>query len=299
MIRQLVPHWNGRLGYIRKQPNGPASARNAGTLAATTPFVLYHDSDVELPADWITNALVRMREDAELAAVGGYILYAFDPSRVNAYGGDLGRFGLAWDVDEDTPLDPAQGPAQRIWINCSAMLARTEAMRKIDGFEEDFFYGYEDSDIGWRLNLAGHRVSVFPELKARHHVDANPGDAHQQIVFHYCKNRLRSLLRNAESHHLPIMLAAYIGYTLVDLILRPHRLAKIRALHWNLARLDQTLSLRRTTQRQRVTSDRKIFSLGSRRWLPPRPLAGQRRRPVAGAFTQGRNTERSISDDRV
>jgi len=300
MIRELMPAWGGRLRYIRREPNGPASARNSGLAAATTPFVLFLDSDIDLPPDWVSSALSRFAKDPSLGAAGGYILYAFNPARVNAYGGDLSRMGLAWDVDEGTALDPSKGPARRIWVNCSAMLARADAVRAAGGFDETFFYGHEDTDLGWRLNLMGCRVEVFPELRAIHNVSADPGMAHPEIVFHYCKNRLRSMLRNASAGNLAVMLAAYAAYAIADVLARPPRAPKARALAWNLARLGETLRLRGATQRGRAVPDAEIFAHGSRRWLPPTALAGRRRRPAgeAGAAVSGAPDPRQ-ADDRI
>lgn len=299
-VAALIPQWHGRLGYIRREPNGPASARNTGLAAATTPYVLFHDSDIELPPEWIARALRRMKQAPELGAVGGHIVYAFDPDRVNAYGGDMGLLGLAWDVDEGTALDRGKPAASRIWINCSAMLADAEAVRLAGGFDETFFYGYEDSDLGWRLCLTGRPVSVFPELQARHHVDADPGLAHQQIVFHYCKNRLRTLLKNAGSWHLPLMLCGYALYTLADIALRAPRAAKWRALAWNLSNLTDTLALRRQVQAHRTVPDAVVLSRGGRRWFPPSRLAGRRRRPSGPGIQAGiPGHAGAVSDDRL
>jgi GT2 family glycosyltransferase len=300
MIRELMPAWGGRLRYIRRDPNGPASARNSGLAATTTPYVLFLDSDIDLPPDWVARALAHFADDASLRAAGGYILYAFNPSGVNAYGGDLSRMGLAWDVDEGTALDPSKGPARRIWVNCSAMLARADSVREAGGFDETFFYGHEDTDLGWRMNLMGHRVEVFPDLRAIHNVSADPGMAHPEIVFHYCKNRLRSMLRNASAANLPVMLAAYAAYAIADVLARAPRAPKVRALAWNLARLGQTLGLRRATQRKRAVPDAEVFGHGSERWLPPTALAGRRRRPAgeAGAAASGPSTPRQ-ADDRI
>jgi GT2 family glycosyltransferase len=191
--------------------------------------------------------------------------------------------GLAWDVDEATVLDPSKGPARRIWVNCSAMLARTDAVQAAGGFDETFFYGHEDTDLGWRMNLMGYRVEVFPDLRAIHNVSADPGPAHPEIVFHYCKNRLRSMLRNAAGLNLPVMLAGYAAYSLADVLARPPRGPKLRALAWNLARLGETLALRRATQQKRAVPDSVVLRYGSYRWLPPTPLAGRRRRPAGEA----------------
>ena len=279
LVHALMPVWHGRLHYRRKVPRGPAAARNLGLAEARTNLVLFLDSDVELPSNWLRLALARVVADPGLAALGGFVLYAFDPSRVNAYGGDLGRMGLAWDACEGQALDPQTPAAKRVWINCSAMLARSAAVREVGAFDEDFFYGYEDSDLGWRLCLAGHHVAVFPELRVFHHVDPAVGTAHPQIVFHACKNRLRSLLRNASAATLAPRLLAYAIYVAVDLLLRGPRRQKWAALCWNLRRLRHTLALRAKTQATRRCSDAEIFHATSRRLFPPTSLGNRRRRP--------------------
>ncbi|RYF40424.1 MAG: glycosyltransferase family 2 protein [Comamonadaceae bacterium] len=297
MVAGEQPAWEGRLRYVRKAPQGPASARNLGLGMACTPYVLFHDSDIELASDWALRAVAQLDGDPSLGAVGGYIVYAFDPGRVNAYGGDLGWFGLAWDVDEGKPLRPGTAAADRVWINCSAMLVRRAAAVQAGAFDETFFYGFEDTDLGWRMCITGHRVRVVPELVARHNVDPSPGQAHPEIVFHYCKNRLRMLLRNTQGHRLPWALGAYLAYTLVDVLLRAPRLPKLRALAWNLAHWRATGSLRRSMQAQRATSDRQILALGEGRAFPPTRLGGQRRRGTEGGAVPAR--ERVGADDRV
>src|SRR5688572_20285417 len=52
VVGRIAAEWGGRLGYVRKEPKGPASARNAGLALVRTPFVAFIDSDVELPANW-------------------------------------------------------------------------------------------------------------------------------------------------------------------------------------------------------------------------------------------------------
>jgi len=294
-----LPLWSGKLRYVCRAPNGPSSARNTGLAMTSTPYVLFHDSDIELPAHWIEVALARMLAEPGLGAVGGMILYAFDETRVNAYGGDLGRFGLAWDINEGKTLTPGWEPAYRIWINCSAMLAEAEAVRRAQGFDERFFYGYEDSDLGWRLNLIGRPVLVLPTLQARHHVDADPGIAHDEIVFHYCKNRLRSILKNAAGVHLALMLAAYGCYTAADLVLGQRRRAKFNALGWNVRHLGETWALRQAVQAQRKISDSAVLGIGSLAWFPPSRLAGRRRRPASEGIVGMARGAPSKADDRI
>ena len=233
------------LTYHVKVPQGPASARNWGLAAARTEYVLFLDSDVELKSKWIETALAHMDGNITLAAAGGQIRYSFNPDKLNAYGGTLGYFGLAWDIREGENADGHLEKESRSWINCSAMLARTEACRRVEGFDDTFFYGYEDSDIGWKLNISGMDVCVFPDLIALHKVKADAGRISPDIVFHYCKNRLRSLLKNADTLHLPVKVSLYLAYSMADLILKPHRMPKLKAFYWNIAHLKETFILRK------------------------------------------------------
>lgn len=299
VVKEQAGTWGERLGYVCKDPEGPASARNMGLNSAETKYVLFLDSDVELEPDWIATAVGHAEGMPGLVALGGYILYAFDTRRVNAYGGDLSLMGLAWDVAEGELLDRYRGPEDRIWINCSAMLADADFVRRAGGFDETFFYGFEDSDLGWRMNVMGGRVAVFPDLRARHHVEPVAGDTHPQIVFHSSKNRLRSVLKNASGKNLLPMLISYLGYSAADLLLRDSRWAKLRALGWNIRMIGDTWSQRRRVQGSRSVPDKRIFALGSRRYFPPVPLRGQRRRPVGDADVKTSTVRRGQRDDRV
>ena len=61
-----------------------------------------------------------------------------------------------------------QPPAVPAWIPGLFMLFRSEAYRKIGGFDERFFMYGEDFDICARTRLAGWKLQVTEDLRARH-----------------------------------------------------------------------------------------------------------------------------------
>lgn len=127
------------LRYLRITPSGPAGARNAGLGAATTPYLAFVDSDVSLDPEWLARASAVLDAEPGIPAVGGLLVYANDPDHLNAYGGALSAIGLAWDVGEGAPVATASAPEDRLWINCSAMLARADAVHAAGGFDPRFF----------------------------------------------------------------------------------------------------------------------------------------------------------------
>jgi len=300
IISDQIKHWKSRLSCLVKEPNGPASARNFGLDYADTPYTMFLDSDVELHVHWISRALEHLSGNSEITALGGQVVYAFDKQRLNAYGGDIGTFGLAWDLLEGAATQEANVPRRRIWANCSALLVRTPDCKNLGGFDERFFYGFEDSDFGWRLNTGGYESWVFPDLVAYHHVDPLPGSTNPTIVFHYCKNRLCSVIKNSSASTLPVRLFLYFLYSFVDLLWRRPRRAKLSAIFWNLRELPHTWQCRKSIQAARTETDAQIFSLGDERWFPSRRLDGDRRRSInTVASGLRRESTIGIDDDRI
>lgn len=268
-----------RLRYHRKQPEGPAAARNLGARVSDRPVLAFLDSDVTPAPDWLQLCLSELHRDPELGAVAGPLLYASQPDLINSYGGCLSPIGLAWDGLEGEALDQVTGPREVLWINSAAMVLRREPMQAVGGFDERFFYAYEESDLGWRLNIAGWRLRMIPEAKVFHHIGDEIGLSDPRIVFHSCKNRVSSMLSNAGPAWLLRWLPVYVAYALVDSAARPPRLAKAKALFWALSHLGGTLQRRRLVAKQRKRSDRDLRPLLEPRLFPAVPLAGRRRRP--------------------
>ena len=276
---QEAPGLDVRIRYFRKEPEGPAIARNLGIANATGEFALIMDSDVVLDPDWLPTALDAFFEDPATGIIGGKVLYSHCPERINAYGGEISRLGIAWDAHEGALDEEVDSAASVLWMNCSAMLVRTEVCRRLGSFDPTFFFGYEDSDFGWRVRMAGYRSRVLPSLKAYHFVGAEIIRGNPNFIFQYSKNRLRSMLKNYNLLNLAWILPLYLLYTCADVLVRKDKRPKAAAIAWNLRHLPDTWKARRAVQRLRTVPDRDILPLFTRRWFPPVRLDGMKRRP--------------------
>jgi GT2 family glycosyltransferase len=283
------------LACLRKSPEGPAAARNLGAREARASLVVFVDSDAELREDWLATALAEFARDPDLGALGGRVIYANDRARLNSFGGCLSRIGLAWDALEGDPLAAASAPRERLWINCTAVMMRREAVLEVGGFDERFFYAFEDSDLGWRLALAGWRQKVLPALETLHHVGEEIGRASDGIVFHASKNRLASLIANSGPRGLLLHLPIHLAYAAVDAALRPPRAAKLRGVLWNLTHLRGTMRRRREIMRLRRRGEAELAPLFADTLFPKVRLAGMRRRPNRAQSV----SEAAAGDDRV
>jgi GT2 family glycosyltransferase len=262
---------------------GPSINRNQAIAQSSSTYVAFLDSDVELEKDWLEQTADYLDRHPDVGIVGGKLLYAANPGIVNSYGGQIGKFGLAWDGYDGHDETTLTEPIDTLWICSAAMLMRRSLLEEIGLFDETFFYGYEDSDIGWRGVLAGHRCVCLPQVKAYHRARTTIGGMGERITFHFHKNRFRSMLKNLGLGRLLWNSPVYLAYTIMDLVARAPRGAKIRAWVWQFQHLRETLSMRRRIQSSRKKSDRELARIFSRRYLPPTRLSQRQKFRIPGA----------------
>jgi mycofactocin system glycosyltransferase len=145
---------------------GPAGARNMGLSLVTTPLVCFIDSDIELSSNaaqtqfW--NPVLAHFQDPRIGLVA---------PRVQS---SLGTTFLERYEMTDSPLDMGLRPARlhpmgRIsYVPSAFMLARTDELRHLGGFDESLRYG-EDVDLVWRLVNRGVVCRYEPRVTAHHH----------------------------------------------------------------------------------------------------------------------------------
>jgi HAD superfamily hydrolase (TIGR01662 family) len=129
----------GRITVLPGSGRGPAAARNTGWRATDTPWVVFVDDDVLLPAGWAA-ALA-----ADLAA---------------------GAAGTQARIRVPVPARPSD------WARCTAGLAdarwataemayRRDVLEHLGGFDERFARAYrEDADLALRALAAGYRLTA-------------------------------------------------------------------------------------------------------------------------------------------
>ena len=266
------------LRYVRMDVDrGPAVSRNRGAQTAAGDFILFLDSDVELEPSWIARAVEYLRSNPEVGMVAGKLLYAARRDLVDMFGGELSRLGLGWDANAGEEAAALKAVQERLWTPSAAVLVRRSVIDRIGLFDEAFHIAYEDSDFGWRANLAGFKCVCLAALTAVHHDDPSGHAGHGPLVFHSSKNRLRSLLKNYSTARLFAYLPLYLLYAIVEAALRPSGLARLRALAWNVAHIRDTWSERANAQRVRTRTDGEIAKYFSPGLLPPSTLAGRQR----------------------
>ncbi len=135
-------------------------------------WILNNDTVVE--PNCLERLLEPFRGDDRVGAVGGLILYHADPDRVWFGGGQLDLVRAVgtheWEGAPQAAVERG-APRETGFLTGCCILASSEAIRAVGGFEEDFFAYVEDVDFCLRLRRAGFRVMFQPAARLYHKVE--------------------------------------------------------------------------------------------------------------------------------
>lgn len=142
--------------FIELPHRGYWSPRNHAIDHCTNPYIIIVDGD-NLPKPDMAEVFVRaMERNPQFAAFTSYIA-AFSEHRQAALRGDFQAL--------NAPLggDPVSGYFANIYGDTNSIF-RTEAIRAIHGFRQDFRCAFGDWELFHRLVGRGHRLGVIPSV---------------------------------------------------------------------------------------------------------------------------------------
>lgn len=148
-----------------------------------------------------------------------------------------------------------------------AFLIKRDAFTKIGGFDEDFFLYIDDSDLGWRLRLAGYKILLNPSAKISHFRSLTTRKTvdRRRVFYLVEQNRLISCIKNLGKFSLVALVLYEMRRFMVILKSKDLFIEYMKALLSIRTNLKGTLVKRRQIQLMRQASDRKIFELSIRR----------------------------------
>ncbi|MBF0342824.1 MAG: glycosyltransferase [Nitrospirae bacterium] len=141
----------------RQANRGPASARNHGAREASGNILLFTDSDCVCEQTWIEE-MVRPFEDPNIAAVKGVYKNSQDSL--------TSRFAQI-EFEERYEIMSGASTIDMIDTYCAAI--RRDVFVRVGGFDEGFHSANnEDTDLSYRLSLAGYRMIFNPHAVVSH-----------------------------------------------------------------------------------------------------------------------------------
>jgi GT2 family glycosyltransferase len=175
---------------------GYGGGNNVGIQSSRGQYVMILNNDTRLDLGCIEELKRSIEKKDRYGACASKILFEHAGLRIDAAGLVVCPDGLAigrgrWDredrYDTETEVFCASG---------CACLFRREMLEEIGIYDEDFFAYGEDTDLGWRAQLAGWRCIYSPKAVVHHLHSASSGTYSHFKAYLVERNRIWVSLKN-------------------------------------------------------------------------------------------------------
>ncbi len=194
--------------------SGFAGGCNLGVANSHGEYIAFLNNDARPHRLWLAEAVATLERDRRVGAVASKVL-DWEGERVDYVDASLTWFGMGYKREAERPDSPDYDvPRDVLFGTGSAMIIRAELYREVGGFDERFFMFYEDVDLGWRLNLLGHRVRYVPTSLAyhKHHATINRFGSYRESYL-LERNALLAMYKNYSDETLARTLPAALALT--------------------------------------------------------------------------------------
>lgn len=255
---------------------GYAGGNNAAARHASGAYLLFLNNDTELAPDTIEQLLRYLERFPGVAGGQCALIRDDDRRRLQTAGVDMDLFGFCYDRNAGRPPESVTAADEIFTANGAALVVSSEWFRRVGGFDDSYFLLFEETDLCWRIRLAGGTMRYFPRSWVYHVGSGTRVTGPAQIEL-FAQNRVRTLRKNLGSTFLPIALSGHVvGMALLALacLLRgaPEIAgATLRGVRSGL-RDDTIRERRRSVQAFRRISDVQLIRCGMLKWPNARGL---------------------------
>ncbi|MDD5165799.1 MAG: glycosyltransferase family 2 protein [Candidatus Omnitrophica bacterium] len=261
-----------RLKFVENSGSlGPAVGRNRGSRSAKGKYLIFLDNDTKVKADWISELVEALEYDKTIGAAQAKLL-RMDTDFYDCAGDYLGPLGFLIERSR-CAKDTGQFDyiADILSAKSAASIIRKDLFDKIGGFDEDFYMYLEETDLSWRVWLAGYRVVFVPKAVVYHSFETAKKDIKKYyskyVVRYYgCRNYISTLIKNLEFRNLirflPLHIFSWVILSLLFLLKGQLRdfFYIIKGIFWNMLNFGLLLKKRRTINREiRARGDTSIL----------------------------------------
>jgi GT2 family glycosyltransferase len=280
IAREVASSWSVPARVLEMGANVGFSAANNRGVAALGPcdLVALLNPDAFPDPGWLSALVAAAAARPEAGSFASRLMQDDRPGRLDGAGDVCHASGLVWRHGHGRPIDAVPQALTSHWVFsacAAAALYRRADWEAAGGMDDRFFCYAEDTDLGFRLQLAGRRCWYVADAVARHRGSATAGVGSAFAVYHghrnmewmYLKNMPASLLWRYLPWHLLVSAVGAVWFTA-----RGRGPAFARAKWDALRRLPEVLRARRSVQAARRVTTSEVRELLDRRSLARRFL---------------------------
>ena len=201
--RELLASYAGRIKMVPCQERNLSMSRNIGIALASGEIVAFIDDDGLAEPEWLQQLAVAF-EDPSVAGAGG-IVYDHTGCHVQYRYSSANRLGRA-DWARETPADGYNFPFSFNfpYVQGTNSAFRRSALVEIGGFDEEYEFYLDETDVCCRLIDAGYLIRQLPGAIVHHKfLPSKIRNEHRVTRDRYSvvKNKIYFSLVNNRSHY--------------------------------------------------------------------------------------------------
>lgn len=203
---------------INKENLGFGGGNNIGIQASSGEYIMMLNNDTRLDPKCIEELKKSIEKDEKYGACASKILLEYEDNLIDAAGIVVCPDGLSIGRGRLESGDKYDEETEVFFASDCACLYRREMLEDIGLYDEDFFAYADETDMGWRAQLAGWKCIFNPKAIVYHFHSASSGSYSPFKAFLVERNRIWVAIKN-----FPVPLLIYGQfYTLIRYILQAY-----------------------------------------------------------------------------
>jgi len=267
-VEYIKKYFNRVILIENKKHVGFAIANNQGIRKSKGKYVLLLNNDTKVTKNFLFPLVEDLEKNKTIGAAQSKIKVLDNPEYLDDVATYLTPFGFLYHFgffEKDT--DKFNKQFFTFSPKGACFFIRKKVLKEVGLFDDRFYCYFEESDLAWRIWLAGYKI-IYEPKSVIYHVVA--GTMKKQTSanrdYYAIRNRLNSILSNLSTPFLFIVLPLHLGAIFVFLFFYFLRLrmsnffAVLKALMWNFFQIKRTLKKRKWVQKKvRNVSDIELF----------------------------------------
>lgn len=269
MVRREFP--SARI-FIQPKNMGPNAARNRILREAKNDIVFITDNDVTLERDCL-----KLLVDSLVATQGAgvttpMVLDSVERDKIYSNGAGLHFtcFGMLPLRHERIPEGLNMEPRPSVCGSGGIMLVDKGSALAVGGFDEDFFFGYDDGEFTYRITASGRSVIQVPRARI-YHIE-KPGRRTDRLRFQI-RGRWDFILKNYAARTLVLLAPALFVFEIANVSFMASKGLFgewAKGVKMILGNMGRVMGKRAETQRMKKRPDRELLASGEIYMFPSR-----------------------------
>ena len=176
---------------------GFCGAVNTGIRASKSQYVILLNNDTEVEANFVEEMLKGIRRHENAFSCAAKMLQFDQRGCIDDAGNFYNALGWAYALGKGK-ADTSYNKERKIFSSCAgAAIYRRDVLDKIGLFDEEHFAYLEDTDIGYRAQIAGYDNWFIPAARVYHMGSATSGSTYNQFKIRYSsRNNIYMIAKN-------------------------------------------------------------------------------------------------------